>query len=810
MESNSVRFLGIFLLGVCCAACSGRGPNPCRTDEDCKPGFACASGVCLEQADGADGDEKHSEDGDGFDEAGGDAGDDAGSDPGSDPGPDAGGDPGPAPDHPRLAVRPEHKKLILTRAEREPYARIISGIRYTSSRDYQPDSEPDKWDVDANGTNAKIAQACAVLAWLFDDQAAAEKARSFFALLETDFENRQSRSDIDVNMPQVLQGYTNAWDILQGTPFFSDLEAQAAAEKITILAKKFYDGFVEDLVTRTTQFTYSQNNHNIRAASALAYAAVAFPGHPDAGKWADWAFSELDFFWRPENHYLMTDGAISEGPFYGALAWQSSATLFIALDNVFSSPQEYSRDCRTRIYSDPWQDYSCQAGEKFLFQNFLRDASFQRFMEWYIAIRLPWGPLPPLEDSMFKTYAGSAFLSSFGGSGIHWWSWASDRDFPYLLDQSDDLSLHQLAYLDDSVAAAEPSWTSRFMPEAGQVVFRSDWSPDARSLLLTAEHGAARKAAHDHVDGTSFQLAAYGEYLLVDPGYVKDESSLVFKVKTAVPQAHNLVLIEGEAAPTKKAFPLFGDADAFIKNTLDGTSVEYAEAHQDYQQSHIERAVAFVEGRYFVVADRIESSTAEAREHAWRCGGYAGYGSGGVFSLRADGARWERARAGVDLFLASTAAGLQVVEPPLVAGEMPHVHKFDISRETTEHAVIDGKVTAVAPDFLALLLPYRVGATDPKEGPIDAQALSLGNGVAAWSVHYAQAVDVALLREKSAPQTFALPGGHSLDTDAEFVLLRLSGPKPFALMALGTHLTLDGRKLASATIPDGVVLEENL
>lgn len=721
------------------------------------------------------------------------------------------------PQHPRLAVRPEHKALVLARLGREPYATVLAGLRITADRDWEEDPDPTRWNVDSNGRNAKTAQANAALAWLLDDAAAADKARSFFDSLETDFDTHEARTDIDVNMPQVLQGYSNAWDLLLGTPYFTETEAQAAGDKITALAKAFYDSFVVDEITRLVQLTYSQNNHNIRAASALGYAALAFPDHPDAGLWADWAFSELDFFFRPEGQYVTPDGGVSEGPFYGGLAWQSSATLFIAMSNLMSaedgqgaSPPVFHRDCRTRIYSDPWQGYVCTEGEPFTYQDFLTDPLFQSVMEWYHALRLPWGPLPPLADSMFKTYAGSDFLSSFGASGMHWWAWAHDRDYPYLLEQSDDLSLHHLAYLDDSVAAEEPPFATRFLPEAGHAVFRSDWTEEARWLLLVAEAGSARKAAHDHVDGTSFSLAAWGEYLLVDPGYVKDETSAIFKVKTAEPQAHNLVLIEGLAAPPKRPFPQFGDADAFLRNTLLGEVIEYAEAHQDYQQSHLERSVVFVEGRYFVVGDRIGTALTEPREHAFRLGGYAGYGSGGTFELRADGARWERTLAGVDVRLASTAPGLTVVEPPFVAGEVPHVHKFDLSRETTEHAVIDGVVQALAPGFLALLLPYRVGATDPTEGPLVSEAVGLGDGVAAWTVQYGEAVDLALLRDPQAAGSFTLPGGRLLETDAELVVVRLDGPRAFALMVRGTTLRLDGQPIASAASPDGVVLEEDL
>lgn len=713
-----------------------------------------------------------------------------------------------APERPWLVARPEHKGLVLSRVEREPYATILAGIRYTASRDYEEDGDPAVWDVFAISRNAQVAQANALLVWLFDDQDAAEKARGFFVRLRTDFENREHRSDIDVNMPQVLQGSIGAWDLLLGTAFFPEDEALAAAGKISEIASRFFDDFVEDEITHLVQLEYSQNNHNIRTAAALGYAAVAFPDHPDAAAWASWAFSELDFFWKPQGKYVQADGGISEGPFYGAFAWQASAALFLAMNNLFEAPPRFLTDCRTRIYSDPWTEHRCEEGEELVYHDFIRDPSFHAIMEWYVALRLPWGPLPPLADSMMKTYAGSAFLSSFGGSGLHWWAWANDKDWPYQLIQSDDLSLHHLLYLDDSVIAEEPPWTSRFFHDSGHAVFRSDWSHDARWLLLVAEAGAARKAAHNQVDGMSISLAAYGEYLLVDPGYVKDEGSIIFRVKTAAPEAHNLVLIEGGAAPDKKPFPAFGDADAHLLNTINGERIEYAEAHQDYRESSLERSVVFVEGRYFVVADRIRTDHTQPREHAWRMSGYAGYGSGGLFELRPDGARWERQRAGVDVYLACTAPFLEVLEPPFVAGEVPHVHLFDLPRVTTEHGVMDGRVLDRAPAYLGLLLPYRVDAAHLAERPLPAEALFLGDRAVAWTVEFGDATDLALVREPQADESFVLPGGLVLDTDAELVVVRLSGPRPFALIARGTRLVLDGQLLLVAQAGEPVIFME--
>ena len=54
-------------------------------------------------------------------------------------------------------------------------------------------------------------------------------------------------------------------------------------------------------------------------------------------------------------------------------------------------------------------------------------------------------------------------------------------------------------------------------------------------------------------------------------------------------------------------FHNFRDADAWLRNTFDGDRVEYAEAHQEYQDATVVRAVVFVDSRYFVMADRVQT-----------------------------------------------------------------------------------------------------------------------------------------------------------------------------------------------------------
>jgi hypothetical protein len=692
----------------------------------------------------------------------------------------------------------DRKAEIAARVDREPYAEIFDLVRERAARDVET-PDPNVWDHDVIGRNNETAQANALLAWLFDDEAAATKAREILLSMPTDF-STNTTWDVNIRMPHPLMSFCYAWDLLRATPWFSDADASAARDRVLTVTDQFFEQFVGSVGVRQIVLGVSQNNHPIRTASAIGMVALTFPNHPRSAEWANWAVSEVAYLFGPDGRYVQADGGVSEGPFYYAFAYGPAIAFFIALHNTIDPARTFGRDCRNRQAGDPWLATDCVDGEPFTFDNPLFDERFHATVDWSINLRLPNGWRAPLSDANFGAHNGSAILTSFGGAPHTRWDFDTSPDRAAAMSWGMDLLSHHLIYLDDSIAAAPPPWTNRFMPDAGNAVFRSGWDADARWLLLVAQHGSARKTLHDHVDGTSFSLAAYGEYLLLDPGYYKPNQ--LDNALTAEAQSHNVILIDGEGAPEKGLLTDFGDADAFLENTLDGTKIAYAEAHQSYQETDIERSVVFVRQRYFVIADRLSSDVQTARSHAFRLGGWAGYDVPGVFEVwdcsTRCGARWERARAGVEVQIAATAPGLTVVEPLYQPLMPPHVGAFDEERTIADHGVIDAVVNAVAPDFLTVLAPYPVGSAAPQVSALDA-----GASAAAW---YIDGADVAWLRSPGAAASLLLPNGKTLTSDAELVVIDLA--EGFALIARGTHASIDGVPVVSAGPGEQVAKKE--
>jgi len=736
---------------------------------------------------------------------------------------DEGGDPPgtpeglpPRPDFaPSLILLPEDKPRILERVGREPYASIHAAIEADASRDHV-DLPPDTFDSPEQ-KNGETALAAAFLAWLHDDAAWAAKARDFMDRLSDNYWTHEDH-DLNIRMPGIAMGYTFALDLLQGAGLIPDAEAQALEDKLTTLMSEFYSEYIEDDIGRLMSIQWTQNNHPIRTACSLGIVALAFPDHPEAPIWASFAFSELDHLWGPRGHYVSEEGGVCEGSLYYRFAYAPSLALALAWRNRVGEPRRLPRSCANRVDQYHWADHGCVEGEPFDFVNLIHQERFQLTSDWFLGLRMPDGRRPPIEDSSFKRANGSAIMAGILQRGDLLWDWEHDERN---MTGGWNLRIQHLAYVPeaDTLEVAPPAWRHRVMPAVGQAVLRSGWGPEDLWALLIAEHGDSRLTVHDHVDSGSFQLYAYGEYLLMDTGYHKP--NMLDNAVTAQAGAHSVLMIEGEPVPEKGLVVDFGDADAYLENEHLGNQVAWVEARQPIEQSTTERALAMVRNRYLVVFDRVDTPVTQPREHTWRLHGWAGLDSGGTFTLDATAqtARWERPLAGVDVYLAAadrpsdTATPLALVEPPFEEGARPHVDSIEGGMH--HHAVLDGVITARAPLFVAVAAPYRVGAeAGAADAPLTVTRLALAGGgsgedqgLAGWIVSYAGQRDLVLARAPGAPERLTLSDGTAVATDGAWVLVTLSGDAPLAVLARGSYLELDGQKLHQGVSAAVVVSE---
>lgn len=706
--------------------------------------------------------------------------------------------PGPtAISYPRLLVTADQKETLRGRIHKPVFSELYARIEAKAGQDYR-EADGEGWDYHAYNDNACVAQANAFLAWLHDDKSYADKARAHFKSLETDYDTHGDW-DLNIRMPPNMVCGTQAWDLLMGTSFFPESEAQEAQEKLGLIADSFYEQYVETELYRWSALVVTQNNHPIRTAACLILPGLAFPDHPESKKWLDWALAEYDYLFAPEGQYIQNEGGVSEGSFYFHFGLSAAMAALVAADNADAGELELHRNCISRNPAEPWDGGPCIEGEPFHFRNALHSEHFARALDWSLALRMGDGRRPSIADGGLNNPNGAALIAHYQpGMAHHVWDWQDQSSGRVRgVTWGMDLTIQHFAYLPDPAKGQPPDWKHRFMPDSGYAIFRSDWEEDQRFSVLLAEHGAARLTLHDHVDGTSFLLSAFGEYLAIDTGYHKPDD--LQNARTAEAQAHNVILIDGRGDAKKGLLNNWTGEDAFLEQPAENEQLAYAEARTSYRQSDFVRSFMMVRDRYWIVADRIQTEQQEDREHRWRFHAGAGRDLGGELILNGDQLEVRRDRASLFVHLASSAAVPNFEAPPFEEGQPPYVHS--ISGGAGHHDVADGLVTARAPYFLAVMVPERAGM----DAEFEVAALQAPEGTVAYRISGPEGDDIVWLRKSGQATVLDLGQGLQLSSDAEFTVAAVDGS--FGLIARGSEARLGDTVVVAGAAAEGVVAQ---
>jgi Heparinase II/III-like protein len=166
-------------------------------------------------------------------------------------------------------------------------------------------------------------------------------------------------------------------------------------------------------------------------------------------------------------------------------------------------------------------------------------------------------------------------------------------------------------------------------PNSGYHVLRSDWtSADAQHLIFDC--GPLGEGNHGHFDALSFELAAFGNALIVDPGrytYSESGEDRNWRVHFRSTAAHNTVSVDGlnqtcyVPKPIKEASR---HAHGSVRHKISGPPPETTlqEAHSgvrldllhgrcashEYDAVH-DRCIVFVDRSYWIVSDWLRAQT---------------------------------------------------------------------------------------------------------------------------------------------------------------------------------------------------------
>ena len=170
----------------------------------------------------------------------------------------------------------------------------------------------------------------------------------------------------------------------------------------------------------------------------------------------------------------------------------------------------------------------------------------------------------------------------------------------------------------EAIRESPPTGTSRALNGSGYYIMRSGWDRQAHYLGFDCGELAAGvssedtpSAAHGHADTLSIEVSAFGEPLLVDPGFWTYNGTVEWHRYFRETEAHNTVVVDGRSQEEFRGRLKWSHAPrAEAHEWITLGAVDYADgSHSGYQRlaspvMH-RRTVAFLKPYYWVVRDEL-------------------------------------------------------------------------------------------------------------------------------------------------------------------------------------------------------------
>ena len=599
-------------------------------------------------------------------------------------------------ERPRLYFGPEDLPALRRRVALTDCPHATIWARITTLAAAEPPEHPDgeTFDEYTAARRGTIAEAAAAVGLLTGDMEATAIAAELMSASYPDpsYHNDSfiPTSSYDLYEAEALVAYCSAFDMLAATVGAEDL-VPAARERLEERADLFSRLMVEPGGFNNL-LVISQNNHSMKVLGALGVCAIALPERSRAAQDFNEAVAALDFLLL--RYQGTAEGGYAEGWNYLVYGGRSWLQLVLAFHRFIGEGSIPLRTLGSISPSDPSAHRVAEYGD------LVRDPAFRNIYENALRSAQPDGLTAPTDD-------GNADALHYGlvagllDDGRFLWSWS----LPAVGLVSERVEVATFAALDPALEIREPDWPlDAAFPEAGFLVLRSDWGPDATYFHMQVEQGRMRTAGvgHEHADGLSIILHALGVPLVLDPGYINwDNHDLV-----RYGRDHNIVLVDGLGPE----FPLDGSSlppngDALLESWDFDPALTTALGRCAYRGVEVWRRVLRVGRDLFVVADRIEADAGHSYTFVLN-----GHGGGDVpessFALTEQGARWSVEGVTLEAVVIPTegeaAVGHRLEEHTLHWGAWEMHECLDVS------ASMDS-----SPGFLALIEPRSESAEPP-------------------------------------------------------------------------------------------------
>ncbi|MDQ3816744.1 MAG: heparinase II/III family protein [Acidobacteriota bacterium] len=165
----------------------------------------------------------------------------------------------------------------------------------------------------------------------------------------------------------------------------------------------------------------------------------------------------------------------------------------------------------------------------------------------------------------------------------------------------------------DRLAAEEPAEASRAFAEGGYYVMRDGWARESNYLMIDCGPHGTLNCGHAHSDALSFELAARGRTLLVDPGTYTYTTSVELRDLFRSSAAHNTLTVDNESSSVPAGAFTWGEtARCRLRAWVSRERFDFFEGeHDGYERlsdpvTHV-RSIFFLKNDYWIMRDRAQA-----------------------------------------------------------------------------------------------------------------------------------------------------------------------------------------------------------
>jgi hypothetical protein len=345
----------------------------------------------------------------------------------------------------------------------------------------------------------------------------------------------------------------------------------------------------------------------------------------------------------------------------------------------------------------------------------------------------------------------------------------------------------------DRLEARTPADTSRAFESGGYYVMRDGWERGSNYLLIDCGPHGVFEGGHAHADALSFNLAARGRAMLVDPGTYTYTGSQELRDLFRGTAAHNTLTVDGESSSVPGGpFSWKSEATAQARAWMSHARFDFFEgAHDGYARlpspARHARAVLFLKGDYWVVRDRVGTEGAHRYELNFHFAPDAGPSVervGDVAAVR----ELETGAAGLELFTFCGAGGWREEQ-----GFVSECY----GRRVAARVCVFSTEAEGPQEFVTFMIPTPAHSARVRVEEVEAR------GGRAFEVRDGERRDVLLVGEGGKGETplVASVEPSLVASDFEWAWLRFerdsSVPEEMLLVG-GSRLSLDGQEVLSA------------